>query len=91
MNIAEKQAKWKRQETRLEKQAKRSEANQCREKFVHPNFLSAMKHARHLTAKTGKLYTPYVCLTCGEQHVGAANGGGPVTWMFDGESFRAEA
>jgi hypothetical protein len=89
MKLAEKQQKWQRLANRLTTQTRRSEKNQCRDKFRHEDFFSAMSHARDLTSTSGKLYTPYVCVHCGFQHVGHV--GESVVWMFEGVSFRADA
>ena len=91
MNLAVKQRRWKRLANRLDKQAKTSEANQCRSKLRHEDFLSVMFHADKMTALSGKLYTPYVCVNCGYAHVGHVPGDS-VVWMFEGGiSFKAVA
>ena len=89
MQLAEKQSKWKRLALRLDKLARSSEKNQCRDKLRHNDFFEAMSHADSLTTQYGRLYTPYVCTDCGFQHVGRV--GDSVVWMFEGISFCATA
>lgn len=81
MKLAEKQGRWRRQTMSLERRTRRSEKNQCRDKFRHLDFLSAMQHARGLELKEHKLFTVYECIDCGHTHVGRA-GGEFLVWMM---------
>jgi hypothetical protein len=48
----------------------RLRTNQCKQKWAHPNILTAMKHAKDLSAKESCPFMFYECEQCGGIHVG---------------------